>query len=186
VRVLVAVTLALCAIAAPAEGATRVRTYNPWTADGDPKVRNWFHGSAECTQSSSVNARREAWRCVSGTIPLDPCFQSPTDDEVFCVASPWARRGHLLSAVLEPDTRGSSPARPPWAMRVGRARCVFIGASRRKRGRRSPTYRCGSSRRNRSFLFGRPRTRRPTWTIRAGRNARGRGARRVRVRAAWL
>jgi hypothetical protein len=186
VRALVLVVLTLCAFAAPAEAATRVRTYNPWTADGDPTVRNWFHGSAECTRSSSVNSRAEAWRCVSGTIPLDPCFQSPTDDEVFCVTSPWARRGHLLSAILDPDTRGSSRARPPWAMRVGRARCVFIRASRRNRGRRRPTYRCGSSRRNRSYLFGRPNTKRRTWTIRAARSASGRGARRLRVRAAWL
>jgi hypothetical protein len=186
VRALVLVVLALCAFAAPAEAATRVRTYNPWTADGDPKLRSWFHGSGECTRSSSVNSRPEAWRCVSGTVTLDPCFQSPTDDEVFCVTSPWGRRGHLLSAVLDPDTRGSSPARSPWAMQVRRARCVFIPASGRKRGRRGPTYRCGSSRRNRSYLFGRPNTKRGTWTIRAARSASGRGARRVRVKAAWL
>jgi hypothetical protein len=186
VRALVALTLALCAIAAPADAATRVRTYSPWTADGDPTLPRWFHGSGECTRSSSVNARVEAWRCVSGNIALDPCFQSPTDDEVLCVSSPWARRGHLLSAVLDPDTRGSSRARPPWAMRVKRARCVFIRAARRKRGRRGPTYRCGSSRRNRSYLFGRPNTKRRTWTIRAARSASGRGARRIPVRTAWL
>jgi hypothetical protein len=175
--------LVLCVLAAPADAATRVRTYQPWTADGDPKVRKWFHGSGECTRSSLVNSR--AWRCVSGNIALDPCFQSPTDDEVFCVSSPWARRGHLLGVLL-PDTRTPSPARAPWAMRVGRARCLFIRTSgrARRRGRR-PTYRCGSGR-NRSFLFGRPNRKRRTWTIRSARNRRGAGARRVRVRAAWL
>jgi hypothetical protein len=171
-------------LAAPADAATRVRTYNPWTADGDPKVRKWFHGSGECTSSSHVNSRAPAWRCVSGNITLDPCFQSPTDDEVFCVSSPWARRGHLLSVLL-PDTRTSSPARPPWAMRVGRARCLFIRRSGRARRRARPTYRCGS-RRNRSYLFGRPNRKRRTWTIRSARNRRGTGARRVPVRAAWL
>jgi hypothetical protein len=176
--------LALCAIAAPADAATRVRTYSPCTADGDPKLRRWFHGSGECTRSSFVNSRRQAWRCVSGNIALDPCFQSPTDEEVLCVSSPWSRRGHLLSALLDPDTRGRSPARAPWALRVGRARCLFIRSSRaRRRGR--PTYRCGS-RRNRSYLFGRPSRKRRTWSIRAARDPRGRGARRVTVRTAWL
>jgi hypothetical protein len=177
--------LTLCTFAGPADAATRVRTYNPWTADGDPKVRKWFHGSGECRRSSFVNSRPQAWRCVSGNIVLDPCFQSPTDEEVFCVSSPWSRRGHLLSAVLDPDTRGRSPARAPWAMQVGRARCVFIRRSRTSRRRRGPTYKCGS-RRNRSFLFGRPNRKRRTWTVRASRDPRGAGARRARVRTAWL
>jgi hypothetical protein len=177
--------LVLCAIAAPADAATRVRTYSPWTADGDPKLRRWFHGSGECTRSSFVNSRPQAWRCVSGNIVLDPCFQSPTDEEVLCVSSPWSRRGHLLSALLDPDTRGRSSARAPWAMRVGRARCLFIRRSGRARRRGRPTYRCRSGR-NRSYLFGRPNRKRRTWTIRASSDRRGRGARRVRVRAAWL
>jgi hypothetical protein len=172
--------LMLCTVAASADAATRVRTYNPWTADGDPKVKRWFHGSGDC-RSSLVNSRPEAYRCVSGNIALDPCFVSPTDDEVFCVTSPWARRGHLLGAVL-PDTRGPSPARAPWALQVGRSRCTFIRRSGRSR-RRGPTYKCA---RGRGYLFGRPNRRRSTWTIRAAGNRRGRGARRVRVRTAWL
>jgi hypothetical protein len=165
--------------AASAQAATRVRTYNPWTADGNPKVKRWFHGDGEC-RASLVNSRRQAWRCVSGNIALDPCFLSPTDDEVFCVTSPWARRGHLLTAVL-PDSRARSPARAPWAMQVGRARCTFIrGSAKRRRG---PTYKCA---RGRGYLFGRPNRKRRTWTIRAAGNRRGTGARRVRVRTAWL
>jgi hypothetical protein len=179
---LVLAALVVCVPAAPADAATRVRTYQPWTSQGDPKLRQWFHGSGDCRRSSLYNSRPQAWRCVSGNITLDPCFQSPTDDEVLCVSSPWARRGHLLSALL-PDTRGRSPARPPWAMRIGRARCVFI--RRPARNRRGPTYRCGT-RRNRTYLFGRPNRKRRTWTIRAAGNRRGTGARRVPVRAAWL
>lgn len=165
--------------AGPAQGATSVKRYSAWTDDGEPTIARWFHGSGECTQASLVNPREDAWRCTSGNIALDPCFQSPTDDEVLCLAAPWARQGHLLSAALEPEDHGSSPARGPWALRVGRRRCTYIPGPA-KRGRR-PTYRCGK----RSFLFGRPKRRKPTWTIKLARNKRGRGARRAKIRAAW-
>jgi hypothetical protein len=170
--------------ATPAEAATKVKRFSPWTADGDPKVRRWFHGSGECARNSRFNSRRQAWRCVSGNIALDPCFESPTDAEVLCVASPWARRGHLLSAVLEPDNRGRSPAVGPWAIEVAgrRRRCVFVRRPSR-RGKRRPSYRCG---RRGPYLFGRANRRRSTWTIRIADSSRGSGLRRVRIRVAWL
>jgi hypothetical protein len=178
-RLLVAL-LALLA-AAPAQAATKQRHYAPWASDGNPKIKRYIHGSGDCTQASLVNPRTDAWRCVSGTVTLDPCFQSPTDEEVLCASSPWVRRGYLLSALLEPDL-GSSPAPGPWALQVGRKRCTYVP---RRAGRRGgPTYRCGRSRRG-PFLFGRPNKRRKTWTIRLARNKKGRGARRLPVRVAW-
>ena len=167
--------------APPASAATKVKRYTAWTADGEPLIKRWFHGSAECDGASRVDPRPDAWRCVSGTIALDPCFASPTDDEVLCLAAPWARRGHLLSAVLNEDGPGASPARGPWAVVIGkRRRCVRVAPRAGKRGRR-PSYRCGK----RGFLFGRPKTRRKTWTIRFARGRKGRNARRVKVRQAW-
>jgi hypothetical protein len=173
--------LAALLLAAPADAATRVKRYTPWDADGDPAVSRYFHGSAECTRASQYNERREAWRCTSGNVTLDPCFKSPTDDEVLCVDSPWARLGYLLTAVIDESDHGSSPAQGPWALQVGKRRCTFI----RRPARRRASYRCGRGKRG-PFLFGRPNTRRSTWTIRAARSRRGRGARRVRVREAWL
>ena len=167
------------ALAAPASAATSVKRYAAWTEDGEPRIARWFHGSGECNQASLVNPREDAWRCVSGNIVLDPCFQSPTDDEVLCLTAPWARRGHLLGALLEPENHGSSPARGPWALRVKRRRCTYIRGPA-KRGKR-PTYRCGK----RGFLFGRPNQRKRTWTIKYARRKHGRGGRRVKVRAAW-
>lgn len=161
--------------AVPAHAATAVKPYVPWTADGEPLIRGYFHGSGECTQASAVSSREDAWRCVSGTIPLDPCFLSPTDDEVLCVSAPWARQGHLLSVVIDTESHGSSTGTDAWALQVGRRRCTYL-ASRRARG---ATYRCGRGRR----LFGRPNRRRATWTIRIGKNRRT--ARRARIRTAW-
>jgi hypothetical protein len=161
--------------AGPAQGATTVKRYNPWTPDGDPVLKRYVHGSAECTQASRVSSRQDAWRCVSGTTTFDPCFASPTDDEVFCVKAPWSRSGHLLGALLEPESHGTSTAPDVWALRVRGRRCTYIPA--RRRGGR--TYRCGKRR----FLFGRPNRRKKTWTIRIGSNRRN--ARRARIRTAW-
>jgi hypothetical protein len=167
------VCLALAA-ASPAHAATKVRRYSPWDSDGNPVLKKYSHGSAECGSASRYTPRADAWRCVSGTLTLDPCFASPTDDEVFCIATPFARSGYLLGAVIEPSDHGKSSARNPWALQVGKRRCTYL-LPRKRKG--SPTYRCGKSRKG-PFLYGRPSTKRKTWTIRQGRK-------RVKIRTAW-
>src|SRR3954449_750563 len=111
-------------VAAPAQAATKQRRYSPWDKDGNPTLKKYSHGSAQCIGASSYTPRTDAWRCVSGTQTLDPCFASPTDDEVFCVASPFARSGYLLGALIEPGDHGKSSARSPWALQVGKRRCT--------------------------------------------------------------
>jgi len=169
-------------VAAPAGAATTVTRFDAWTGAGEPTVKRYYHGSGECTQASAVSSRADAWRCVSGNIVLDPCFLSPTDDEVLCVASPWACRGHLPTTAIEPDSHGSSPAPAAWALRVGRRRCTYIPGPLPRVG--GPTYRCSGGR-GRAYLFGAPKRGKPTWTIGIAKNRRGRNIRRARVRAAW-
>jgi hypothetical protein len=167
------------AAASPAYAATKVRHYSPWDKDGNPVLKKYSHGSADCAGPSRYTPRADAWRCVSGTLTFDPCFASPTgDDEVFCVTSPFARRGYLLGALIEPSDHGKSPARSPWALQVGKRRCTYL-LPRKRKG--APTYRCGK----RLFLYGRPSAKSKTWTIGSARNSRRRGLRRVKVRAAW-
>jgi eukaryotic-like serine/threonine-protein kinase len=180
VRALITLT-ALLAVAASAHAATSVKQYSPWTSDGDPGVRRYLHGSGQCTEASRVSSRRDAWRCTSGNVALDPCFQSPTDDEVLCVSDPFAAQGHLLTVVLDTDNRTGTPAKRPWALQVGRQRCV-VSRSRSTRKRR-PSYVCG---RRGPYLFGAANRKPSTWTIRYSKNKRGRRAKRVRVRSAWL
>jgi hypothetical protein len=163
---------------APAEAATLVKRFNPWSEDGNPLVPRYFHGDGECGRASSVNPREDAWRCVSGNVVLDPCFLSPTDEEVFCTKAPWSKLGYLLSVLIDPDTRGSSPAPGPWALRVGRRRCTYIAGPGKRKG---PTYTCG---RRGPFLFGAPNKSRKTWTIRQARTKRA-AKTRAKVRAAW-
>jgi hypothetical protein len=174
------VCLAL-AVAAPAQASTKVHRYSPWDSLGNPVMKKYSHGSAQCTGASRYTPRTDAWRCVSGTQTLDPCFASPTDDEVFCAASPFAKSGYLLGAVLDETDHGTSRAKGPWGLQVGKRKCTYLLPRNRKR---APTYRCGKSRKG-PFLYGRPKTKRKTWTIRQARNGKGRRLKRVKVRAAW-
>jgi hypothetical protein len=169
------------AATSPAHAATKVRHYSPWDSDGNPVLKKYSHGSAECASASRYTPRADAWRCVSGTLTLDPCFASPTDDEVFCIATPFARSGYLLGAVIDQSNHGTSHARGPWALQVGKRRCTYLLPRKRKR---SPTYRCGKSPKG-PFLYGRPSTKKKTWTIRQARNSKGRRLKRVKIRAAW-
>ena len=177
----VALACVALAAAAPAQAATKKRKYSPWDKDGNPTLKKYSHGSAECHAPSRYTPRSDAWRCVSGTQTLDPCFASPTDDEVFCVTSPFARSGYLLGAVLDPTEHGKSSASRPWGIQVGKRKCTYLLPRKRKR---SPTYRCGKSRKG-PFLYGRPNPKRKTWTIRQARNGKGRHTRRVKIRAVW-
>jgi hypothetical protein len=167
------------AVAVPAHAATKVRHYSPWDKDGNPVLKSYTHGSADCGSPSRYTPRADAWRCVSGTVTYDPCFASPTgDDEVFCVVSPFARRGFLLGALIEPSDHGKSAARGPWALQVGKRKCTYLLPRKRKR---SPTYRCGKK----LFLYGRPNRKRKTWTIKAAPNSKGRRLLGVKIRTAW-
>jgi hypothetical protein len=173
-------SLVLAAVAAvPAEAATRVNQFNPWSEDGDPLIPRYFHGDGECGRASAVSTRDDAWRCVSGNIALDPCFLSPTDEEVFCAKTPWSKIGHLLSVLIDPESHGTSPAPGPWAVRVGRRRCTYVAGPAKRKG---PTYRCGT---RGPFLFGAPNRRKKTWTIKQARTRKGQRMR-VKIRAAWL
>jgi hypothetical protein len=176
-----AVACLALAATSPAHAATKVRHYSPWDSDGNPVLKKYSHGSAECASASRYTPRADAWRCVSGTLTLDPCFASPTDDEVFCIATPFARSGYLLGAVIDQSNHGTSPARGPWALQVGKRRCTYLLPRKRKR---SPTSRCGKSPKG-PFLYGRPSTKKKTWTIRQARNSKGRRLGRVKIRAAW-
>ena len=181
-RVVLVLAVLAALPAAPAEAATKVRTYSPWNSLGNPKVKRYSHGSASCAAPSRISARRDAWRCVSGNVAVDPCFQSPTDEEVFCLASPWAKRGRLLGTLLDPEGRKRSPARGPWALQVGRRRCVAVAAPTKKPKRRRASYRCG---RRGPYLFGRVSKKRKTWTIKLSKSRRGTRARRAKIRVAW-
>src|SRR4051812_11815481 len=91
------VVVALAALLAipSAEARTKVVHYTPFASDGTIKHQlHAIHRSGDCSSSSFVDpARKDAWRCFTGSFIRDPCFESPVfDDEVACVAAPWGHR----------------------------------------------------------------------------------------------
>jgi hypothetical protein len=180
-----AALIVLAAVGAPAADArTRVVRYTPFTADGDVKSRiKTVSRSGSCRLDSRFVLREEAWRCRTGRVRRDPCFDNPvTEDQVVCVKAPWSRRAVVIDTPLDDSDRAYRTSTRPWALRVGRRRCLLVLRSRRRVRRHRLTYSCG---RRGPFLFGRPNRRKRTWTIRIAKTRRGKGLRRARIRAAY-
>jgi hypothetical protein len=180
---LVAVVL-LALVGAPSASArTRVIRYTPFTTAGEVKSGlRTVTRSGNCRLDSRLVLRDDGWRCRTGRVGRDPCFDNPVvEDEVVCVKAPWSRRAIVIDAPLDDSARVYPTGSRPWAVKVGRHRCLFKPRGRRARGRLL-TYACG---RRGPYLFGLPNRRRPTWTIRIANTRRGRGLRRAKIRVAW-
>jgi hypothetical protein len=184
VRAGLAAVIALALVAAPASARTRVIRYTPFTSDGAIKPRlKTVARSGSCRLDSRLVLRDEAWRCRTGRVRRDPCFDHPViEDEVVCVKAPWSRRAAVIDTPLDDSDRAYRSSSRPWALKVGRRRCLFKPGSRRKVHGRRLNYVCG---RRGPFLFGSPNRRRRTWTIRIAKTRRGKGLRRAKIRVAW-
>src|SRR4051812_47518993 len=128
---LLASACAIAALAAPAaaDARTRVHHFTPFDAVGQLKsVYRASNSAGSCPQPSFVDSRRhDSWRCNTGNIIRDPCFESPVSDtELACVTSPWTHRALVVRALL-PARQGESHSSAPWALELAnRRRCVFI------------------------------------------------------------
>jgi hypothetical protein len=170
---------------APAAVAkTRVVRYTPFDRDGEVKTRlKTVSRTGSCRFDSRLVLRDDAWRCRTGRVRRDPCFDNPVvEDQVVCVKAPWSRRAAVIDTALDDSDRAYKSRSRPWALRVGRRRCLFKPGSRRKVHRRRLNYACG---RRGPFLFGLPNRRRSTWTIRIAKTRRGKGLRKTKIRVAW-
>jgi hypothetical protein len=184
---LLAVACAIAALAAPAaaDARTSVHHFTPFAATG--QLKSSYHAAGtpgSCPQPSFVDSRRhDAWRCNTGNLIRDPCFESPVSaTEVACVTSPWTHTALVVRALL-PARKGESHSSAPWAVElVHRRRCVFISGGTNAIGRRRLNYACG---RHGPVLYGVPDRRKPTWTISLAAGFKSRSLRRVRVREAW-
>lgn len=177
---------ALVLLLAPAGAAakTRVVKYSPFTSDGAIKSRiKTVSRSGSCRFDSRLALRDDAWRCRTGRTRRDPCFDNPVvEDEVVCVKSPWSRRAAVIDAPLDDSDRAYKTSSRPWALRVGRKRCLYKPGSKRKVHGHRLSYTCG---RHGPYLFGSPSHRKRTWTIRIAKTRRGKGLRRAKIRVAY-
>ncbi len=144
---------------------TKLRTYSPYDADGEPTVRVTRSRYADSCSGSYVNGQASARRCFSGNNIIDPCFLDPFDeDRAVCVSSPQAKTGIRMRGMSDADdgTGGSSNRRQLWALDLRNGRqCGFLsGATSGRRGMRL-NYGCE----NGAFLWGKPRRNTRFWTI---------------------
>jgi hypothetical protein len=173
--------------ARPAAQPTQQFHYTPFDANGD--VRPALHvtsRSGQCFSSSDADVRSDTWRCIAGNLILDPCFESPVQNNmVLCVGSPWDRKAIKLHAVLHQSDRFDGHPGPPWALELaGRRHCVFAtGATDVLHGRRL-NYVCGRPGKG-AVLWGKPDRRRAQWLIHISSNFSGKHMHRIAIRQAW-
>ncbi len=174
-RACIAVALiALCAGAcmsasADALSATSMSVYQPFTPHGSIKLHVRSR-SGSCISGSEAAPRREAWRCFSGNLVLDPCFSSTHRlGIVVCPEAPWQSNAIKLRLTKPLPQRFAnrtlpSQSRQPWALElVDGRRCRFEpGATNVVEGRRL-NYFCGST--GQEGLWGSPNRSAATWTI---------------------
>src|SRR3954454_5073113 len=85
------------ALAAPGVAGARTKAHHFTPFDAAGRLKSGYrvsHSAGSCPQPSHVDSRRhDAWRCNTGNLIADPCFESPVSDtEVACVASPWSHK----------------------------------------------------------------------------------------------
>jgi hypothetical protein len=140
--------------------------------------------SGQCFSSSSADVRPDTWRCIAGNLLMDPCFESPIQNNtVVCVNSPWAKKAVKLHASLHQSDRFRGRTGPPWALELaGRRRCVFATGATSVVGGRRLNYFCS---RHGPVLWGTPDRRHAQWRIRISSGFTGRHMHWIVVRQTW-
>src|SRR5207248_4127305 len=127
---------------------TQRKHYSPFDANGDIRPSlNVRYTSGDCTTESFVDGRADAWRCFTGHLIRDPCFESPVEtDVVVCADSPWAHTVRHVDTSLNRSTRDVDHYGRLWGLELADGnRCVFVsGASTTVNGRRL-NYFCSRS-----------------------------------------
>ena len=181
-------TLGAMCLLAPASAAaleTKTQRYTPFDGDGQIRVDlDVTERSGECWVSSGILGRDDAWRCLTGNLIRDPCFESPVEtDVVVCARSPWDTSVIRLEASLDRDDFYSWSG-GWWAFKLTNGKkCHYMtGATTAVNGHRL-SYFCGKNGKG-PFLFGGPDRSSGLWRIRYAKSSSGKGMRRVGIRTA--
>lgn len=185
----------VCAVAqaraaVSSQAPTSAIVYRAFTARGGvrPHTRS---RSGHCPSGSEATPRRDAWRCFSGNLVLDPCFSSAHDrGVVVCPEAPWLTDGieiHLTKPLVAADGNHAAPSSSlqPWALELSSGlRCRFAeGATNVVEGRRLD-YFCGSA--GNQALWGLPDRASTPWTIPIAPSQASTVSERAAIRRAWM
>jgi len=189
-----AIALSLLALpmlaAATSDAATTATIYRAFHPNGASVVRT-HPRAGYCGSGSETAARRDAWRCFSGNLVLDPCFSfNRHSSSVVCPSSPSGRTGirvRLTSRLPVGFQNAPAPSTraQPWALELtdGRRAVFASGASDSIEGMRL-NYFFGRS--VEEGLWGYPDRSSQPWTILVAPFGATALSARVAIRRAWM
>jgi len=158
----------LCAAADAQTSTTSVTVYQAFTAHGSVRLHTRSR-SGFCPSGSEATPRREAWRCFSGNLVLDPCFSSSRKRGiVVCPEAPWLNGGveiHLTKPLPAHGNHASpSTSLRPWALELATGlRCLFAGGATNVVEGKRLNYFCPAA--SEQGLWGFPDRTSTPWTI---------------------
>ena len=142
------------------------RPFNPSHGQADVVVNQTMKGL--CWEQSHADKREGAWRCMVGSVVLDPCFVKSYGEkkQAICPQSPW--NGKAIKVMVEQDLDDSSHEEMdmsknyPWALELtDGARCQKIADSNQYFDGLPIHYLCD----NDSVLFGRIQRCKAQWSM---------------------
>ncbi len=149
----------------PADPATQVLTYQPWTPQGlSPRITATATTSGSCWISASKSMRPEAFRCTAGSTIHDPCFSSPFQStSVACpVLTPDDVVVINLTAPLPYSTGSTTGGLQAWLMVLSNGqKCSAAGGATTTLEGMRLNYHCTNG-----FIYGDLDDGKPTWTAR--------------------
>ena len=164
-------SLGVCLAPGAGEAATartQIVIYSPFTIDGQLARGVTVAGSrsGSCWEGSLASARPDAWRCVSGSSILDPCYSGPASWVACATTMADNRVVRLLLTRPLPatnqhksvNTRASDPERIVLANGVT---CGFLTGATETVAEQRLNYGCT----NGAWLVGDPDRSSASWTI---------------------
>lgn len=106
-----------------------------------------------CLSASTASTQTNAWRCYTGKMTLDPCFNLPNQRGLICPDNPWSKAATrvILNKPLLNTPRIANSARLPWAVELADgSKCVLLTRTTFAVDNQRVNYVCE----NNTYLFG--------------------------------
>jgi hypothetical protein len=138
-----------------------------------------------CWETSAVESRPYAWRCLKGNYILDPCFSPARHGHtVLCPIEPWSRqvlRLQLTRSLPTWQSNGYNQSLPVGIWTTTGKRCVHGSGATTAIHFKPITYACGGG----GVLVGLAKRSTATWTIWYASSYKAHVVTRVGIADAW-
>jgi hypothetical protein len=131
---------------------TQVKIYQAYSADNvlNSDVVIAQHYTGPCWAGSVANpGRSDAWRCMTSSLILDPCFQDGSNI-LACIISPWSHKASLIEATTPMPQKMTITVKtksPPWALELENGQvCTLLTGTTIVMGNARIKYTCANER----------------------------------------